>query len=230
MRLRDSWPAQQIEIKGSSLDEKQASQIIELLASFDVVVDFVAVDVALHTKDVVDDFKARQAAAIAAHVTREHHPEMVFQMAQLERTVQNMPNQLFVRSELTLKLIVDVLQVATLYFVQRKPEELGDIAWVVDRKGHTLTEMEETSSTLILPMSENHFMRKPLISLKEGDYSHFARYETDPAVFMANCWTALKLLSQDTLRINDRSRAADHISISIRSSNPLKVSSHVPIR
>lgn len=91
LRLRDSWPVQQIEIKGSSLDEKQASQLIQVLASFDVVVDFVAVDMALHAKDVVDHFKFRQADAITKHVGREHHPEMVFQLVQLERTVRNMP-------------------------------------------------------------------------------------------------------------------------------------------
>ncbi len=182
LRLRDSWPKHEIEIKGSSLDEKQAAQVIELLAPFDVVVDFVAIDMALHAKEIVDDFKGRQAEAITAHITREHHPEMVFELVQLQHTISSMPNQLFVQAELTIKLILNVLQIATLYFVQRQPAELGDIAWIIDRKGHALTEMEETWSTLILPTSENHFMKKPLIFLKEGDYSHFARYETDPTV------------------------------------------------
>jgi len=182
LRLRDSWPKHEIEIKGSSLDEKQAAQVIELLAPFDVVVDFVAIDMALHAKEIVDDFKGRQAEAITAHITREHHPEMVFELVQVQHTIRSMPNQLFVQAELTIKLILNVLQVATLYFVQRQPAELGDIAWIIDRKGHALTEMEETWSTLILPTSENHFMKKPLISLKEGDYSHFSRYQTDPAV------------------------------------------------
>jgi hypothetical protein len=47
LRLRDSWPKQQIEIKGSTLNEALAAQVIELLASFDVVVDFIAVDMTL---------------------------------------------------------------------------------------------------------------------------------------------------------------------------------------
>jgi len=93
-----------------------------------------------------------------------------------------MPNQLFIQAELTMTLMLSAVQIATLYFVQRKPEELGEVAWIVDRKGHALTEMEETWSTLILPMSENYFMKKPLISLKGADYSHFARYETDPTL------------------------------------------------
>lgn len=41
--------------------------------------------------------------------------------------------------------------------------------------------MEDTWSTIILPMSESHFAQKPLVCLKEGDYSHFdARYGIDP--------------------------------------------------
>src|SRR5260370_30461475 len=61
LRLRDSWPKQQIEIKGSTLDEIQAAQVIEVLASFDVVVEFIAVDVALHQKDMVEAFKSAKA-------------------------------------------------------------------------------------------------------------------------------------------------------------------------
>ena len=182
LRLRDSWPEQQIEIKGSTLDEVQAAQVIEVLAAFDVVVDFIAVDMALHPNNVVEPFKSAQAAAITARLTREYSSELVFELVQLERKIREMSNQLFVQAELTIKLIIDVLQIALLYYVQRKPEELGDIAWEIDRKGRTLTEMEETWSTLILPASEGHFMKKPLIFLKEGDYSHFSRYETDLAL------------------------------------------------
>jgi hypothetical protein len=182
LRLRDSWPKQQIEIKGSSLDETRARQVINLLASFDVVVEFVSLDRALHQRENLDNFKSRQAAEITAHVTREHYPVIVHHLVQLERTVSKMPNQLFVQAEITIQLILKVLQIATLYYVQRQPTELGDISWIVDRKGNTLTEMEETWTTLILPMSESHFMKEPLIALKEADYSHFGRYEIDLAV------------------------------------------------
>lgn len=181
LRLRDGWPKQAVEIKGSSLSETQAAQIIDLLTRFDVVVDFVAVDMASHAKNAIDDFKSRQAKAITAHVTREHHPEMVLQLVQIERIIRDMPNQLFIQAELTIQLILKILQTATLYHVQRRPEELGDIAWTVDRKNHSITEMEETWTTLILPMSENHFARAPIKFLAEADYSHFARYEVDPA-------------------------------------------------
>jgi len=73
-----------------------------------------------------------------------------------------------------------VTQQATLYYVQRLPAELGDIAWFIDRKDHTITQMEETWAALILPASESHYARTPLARLKGADYSHYQkRYGID---------------------------------------------------
>jgi hypothetical protein len=74
LRLRDAWPHQNIEIKGSALDESQAAQIISLLLRYDVLVQFVALDANTHPSPLVEDFKNRQADAVTANVTREHHP------------------------------------------------------------------------------------------------------------------------------------------------------------
>ena len=48
LRLRDSWPNNAVEIKGSKLDEVQAAQLIELISRYDVFVKFFAVDMATH--------------------------------------------------------------------------------------------------------------------------------------------------------------------------------------
>ncbi|MBZ5660972.1 MAG: DUF3800 domain-containing protein [Acidobacteriia bacterium] len=181
LRLRDSWPARGIEIKGSSLDEKQAAEVVSLLTRYDVLMDFVAVDMITHPKVLIDDFKVRQADAITAHVTRDHRPELILQLIGMERTLREMPNQLFVQAELTIQLVLNVMQSAILYFVQRQPKELGDVAWIVDRKNHTITEMEETWTTIILPAGESHFMKEPFIALIGADYSFFERYEVDLA-------------------------------------------------
>ncbi len=181
LRLRDSWPSRGIEIKGSSLDEKQAAEVVSLLAPYDILMDFVAVDMLTHPNAVIDNFKARQANSTTAHVTRDHHPELILQMVGIERTIREMPNQLFVQAQLTIQLVLKVIQNAILYFVQRQPKELGDIAWIIDRKNHTITEMEETWTTIILPMGESHYMKEPFFALIGADYSFFARYQVDLA-------------------------------------------------
>jgi Protein of unknown function (DUF3800) len=173
LRLRDRWPKQDTEIKGSSLDERRAAEVIDLLTRYDVVAEFVAMDVGIHTIAAIEQRKKVQADRLVANLTAEHHPEMVRQVETIAANVRRMSNQLFVQAFLTIELLCRVIQVATLYYAQRLPAELGDIAWFIDRKAETITTMEEIWSTLVLPMSESHFARTPLIVLKEGDYSHF---------------------------------------------------------
>jgi hypothetical protein len=177
LHLRDSWPEQKIEIKGSTLNETQAAQVVDLLARFDVVTEFIAVDMGTQAVAVINDLKSRQADAVTEHLTSEHHPGMVEELQKMSRQIRRMSDQLFVQAFLTIELVLRVVQVATLYYVQRVPAELGDIAWFIDRKQRSVTEMEEVWSSLILPVSEHRYATTPFIALKGLDYSHFdSRY------------------------------------------------------
>jgi Protein of unknown function (DUF3800) len=125
----------------------------------------------------VDNFKNRQADGVTANITREHHPGPLLHLHQLGEAVRAMSNQLFLQAFATWELIIRTIREGTLYFVQRQPRELGDIGWVIDRKDRTITQMEETWTTLILPMSESASAREPLTCIEGEDYSHFdARY------------------------------------------------------
>jgi len=180
LRVRDLWPAQQVEVKGSALDEQQASEIIELVDKYDVLIEFIGIDTATHSDDVVCDFKTRQGDALTQNLSPEHHPDVVNALTNLRRSLREMPNQLFLQAFLTWELIWKTIQAATLYYVQRQPPELGDIAWIVDRKNPSLTEMERTWRSLILPLTENRSAKEPLGRLVGADYSYFSRYELDP--------------------------------------------------
>ena len=114
---------------------------------------------------------------MTANITREHHPGPIPHYHQLGEAVRAMSNQLFLQAFATWELIIRTIREGTLYFVQRQPQELGDIGWIIDRKDKTITEMEEAWSTLILPLSENAFAKEPVVCIEEEDYSHFnARY------------------------------------------------------
>jgi hypothetical protein len=177
LRLRDAWPNPAVEIKGSTLNESQAAQVIDMLCRYDVLVNFFAIDMATHGEDVVDDLKLRQAAAVTAHLTPEHHPDMVTQLRGIEKYIEKMPNQLFLQAFLSIQLFLEVIQEVTLYFVQRNPKELGEMAWIIDRKDRTITRMEDTWTTLLLPISESQRAKNPLTFLRGADYSYFnARY------------------------------------------------------
>lgn len=171
--LLASWPHQEAEMKGSKLDESQAAQLVDLVSRYDVIVQFFAVDMEMHGDKVINDLKARQADAVTADLTPEHHPPFAAHIRELANAIRRMPNQLFVQAFLMIELVLRVIEESTLYYVQRLPDELGSIEWIIDRKGRKITEMEDTWSTLILPMSENHFVTKPLLCLRGADYSHF---------------------------------------------------------
>jgi hypothetical protein len=175
--LLGTWSHPGGELKGSKLNEPQAAELIDLVARHDVMVQFFAVEMEMHTDKIVNDRKARQADAVTANLTSEHDPQVASQLRALAEATRRMPNQLFVQASLMIELVLSVIEESTLYYAQRLPEELGSIEWIIDRKNQTITEMESTWSTLILPMSESHFARKPLVSLLGADYSHFdARY------------------------------------------------------
>lgn len=177
LHLRDTWPNQNVEIKGSSLNESQAAQVINLALRYDTLVQFVALDANTHSDSLVENFRNRQADNVTASITREHHPGPLLHWHQLGEGVRAMSNQLFLQAFATWELIIRTIREGTLYFVQRQPGELGDIGWVIDRKDRTITQMEETWSTLILPMSEAAFARRPLTCIEGEDYSHYeARY------------------------------------------------------
>lgn len=177
LRLRDTWPNQNVEIKGSSLNELQAAQVINLVERYETLVQFIAVDANLHPDPVVEGFKNRQADAVTAKITRDHQPGLVLDLYQLGEAVRELPNQLFLQAFATWQLIFSTIREGTLYFVQRQPQELGDIGWIIDRKDRTITQMEKTWSTLILPLSENAFASEPVARIVGEDYSHYqARY------------------------------------------------------
>jgi hypothetical protein len=127
----------------------------------------------IHNDQVVEAFKNRQADKITEHVTREFLAEAVQEMHELGEVIRRMPNQLFLQAHLTIRLLLEVIQDATLYFAQLRPDELASIEWIIDRKNRTLTEMEEVWTTLILPFSEQRFHKNPFVILKGADYSHF---------------------------------------------------------
>ena len=179
LRVRDSWPDARIEYKGSGLTESQTREVISILAAHDALLEFRAVDMATHTPLTVGEFKRRQAEGVTKYLTPTHHPKLVAQLTEMREQTARMSDQLFVQFVLTVDLILSSLEIATLYFVQRIPAELGRFKWVIDRKDRTLTEMESLWTKLILPYGESYFATKPLRMLDGEDYSHFRRFDLD---------------------------------------------------
>ena len=177
LRLRDTWSNNSVEIKGSKLDETQCSDVALLLAKHDALVEVQIIDMGLHDVQCIENFKEKQAQAVTANLTPRHQPTLVRQLAETADTFRGMANQLFVQAFLMMQLVIEVCEVGILYHVQRRPEELASFKWVIDQKDRTLTAMEKTWSTFILPAGEAQSGKKPAPRIIGCDYSHFTHYE-----------------------------------------------------
>ncbi len=203
--LTSGWPKQNGEIKGSSLDEHKAAEIIELVSRFDVVADFFCIDLATHNIADIEDFKRRQADALVANVPPSVHPNMLKQLNDTASAIRRMSNQLFVQAWLTIDLVLEIVESSAMYYAQRLPKELGDIAWLIDAKDHELTEMEDIWSLLVVPFAETHFLTHPLKMLVEGDYTEFDRRynsKSDPDLIAHRKWLETQVPVSATARAN----------------------------
>jgi hypothetical protein len=175
--LRDGWPNKAVEIKGSKLNESQAAEVLRLLAVYSAIAEYRVIDMALHPKPVVDEFKVRQASALTEHLTDEHSLAVRQRMHQDGEIIRSMPNQLFIQAFTTIDLILETLHTAINYFAQRLPRELGQFRWTIDRKDQSPTRMEEIWTALILPIGQARSAQEPFAKVEGFDYSHFAPYE-----------------------------------------------------
>ncbi len=179
LRLRDAWPRQAVEIKGSKLDEAQTAQVISLLASHGSIAEYYAIDMVFHPNDVIDELKERQAAAITANLTSEHSGQVVRTAHDDANAIRSLANPLFVQAFMCIQLVLDMLDILINWFAQRRPEELERFAWIIDRKDQTETRMERLWSTLMMPIGESRSAKQPYARVHGFDYTYFAKFEVD---------------------------------------------------
>jgi hypothetical protein len=179
LRLRDAWPNNSVEVKGSKLNEAQCNEVALLLAAHEALIEVQIIDMGLHDLACIETFKERQAQAVTANMTPQHQPTMIHQMNDMADTFRGMSNQLFVQAFLMMQLVMETCETGMLYHVQRHPQELANFTWVIDKKDRDLTAMERAWSTFILPAGEAAFMKKRPPRIVGSDYSYFAKYEID---------------------------------------------------
>jgi hypothetical protein len=71
--LLSTWHRQETELKGRKLSETQAADLINLLAEYDIMVQFFAVDMTVHSEKGVSERKSLQARAVTENLTVEHN-------------------------------------------------------------------------------------------------------------------------------------------------------------
>ncbi len=174
--LKSEWGGGAKEIKGRELGERQIASVIQLLGRHDVIFKAITIDMGLQTVDGIRKHKEAQVAGITENVTPAHSQDVVKGLKSLQDKLKELPDQLYVQFVLGAELLAEVLRVATLYYVQRKPLELGHFRWVLDAKDDLTTPYEDLWMEMIRPALMSKSFTEPLTMLKGADYSAFQTF------------------------------------------------------
>jgi len=175
-KLKKHWRTRNVEIKGNKLDEREISTLSSILSEYNVIFQVTAIDMQTQSNARITYHKFEQAEKLTDFVTDKYHPNLVRQLKELQNSLRELSNQLYIQAVVSVELLYRVLQNATLYYAQYKPQGLGSFEWIIDAKDKKLTQFEELWKTILLPFLQSKSIRKPFAQLKEADYSFFERF------------------------------------------------------
>ncbi len=178
--ILSGWRKEGGEIKGSSLDENQISEVISFLSKYPVILNSCAIDMGLHTDSQIELHKNGQANKFVHNINPAQHDNVKRQLKGLKENTQKLSNQLYVQMQVLTEVIYYTIQNATLYYCQRIPETLSCFNWIIDAKDVKITEFEILWSSIIIPFLEDKSLNEPFVSTSKGDYSYFKDFENPP--------------------------------------------------
>jgi len=177
--LKIKWGVTSSEIKGSQITETMAQSLILLISKYDVMFEIISIDMVTQSQNQIIAHKAKQAEKIIERVDERFNPNLVKQLYGLRDELQHLSCQLYTQAACSWLLFASILQKATLYYVQRSPEDLGQFHWNIDAKDKRITPYESMWKRLSLPFLESQSIQKPLKCLEGADYSYFNRFERE---------------------------------------------------
>jgi hypothetical protein len=177
-KIRKYLPQESGEVKGKRLGESDIAKLIPALRHHDAIFEVIAIDLGLHTESGIRKNQAERAEAMTNALSDQHHQSLIDAVWKARRELENYSLQLNIQSAMTFEIMRTILEHSTLYFSQRRPEELGNFHWVIDAKGDrdTPTPWEKWWSTFIKPALQTKLATNPIGAIKCGDYSHMTRF------------------------------------------------------
>ena len=178
VQLKKSWGVgENDEIKGSKLNEQQVSAVIDSLSLYDVIFHATCIDMNLLDEQFITRHRLRQAASITENITSQHHESVKKEAEQFKASFEKLHNQLYIQASCVIETLYNILQTSTLYFSQRKAQELGEFYWYIDSKDKKITPFENLWTSILLPALQDKSLKHPFAQILEGaDYSYFEKY------------------------------------------------------
>ncbi len=165
-------------IKGKNIDHTLRKKILSELNMFDVFIECVAIDMDLHTSDMITNHKMNRAIYIENNSSTKNF-NLVKVRQEFANEIRKISNQLYLQGGLNWRLIELVLRHSTLYYSQKRPEELGAFHWIIDPKeAGKIIKFESLWVDLVLPYLQHS---ASLILVQGHDYSYLEKFEVKNA-------------------------------------------------
>jgi len=175
-RVTHPWRSGGSEVKGSQLSEDQMQEVIRTVRRFEVLLISVAIDMGLHSDAGISLHKTTQVEKILAGISARMSASMRSKIESLAVRVGALSNQLYVQAVLLTWLAQAVLEVGTLYYVERIPSALGSFTWRTDAKDVMITSYERLWREIAGPFLQTISLSSPAPRMIGADYSAFERY------------------------------------------------------
>ena len=169
-----------VEIKLRDLpDEKLYFSFLNELGPVGGLLVAVVIDMGDHNINSLKTHRDEQAAGIAVNVPRMETDPGQRVLQQSADQVARLSTPLYVQLKCQVLLIQQVVQYATLYYVQRHPESLGDFRWRIDQKDRTRTAYEMAFQGLTPMLIQTMGLDEPFRALQGANYGYFDRFMND---------------------------------------------------
>lgn len=165
------------EIKLRDLSELQYATLLVGLSRLEGVLFAAATDASQSNVSDILQHRNNQAESITKHVHLMQHEGGRQALLKLSDKVQRLSPQLYIQLQCQVMLMYSVVRSGVLYFVQRRPEELGSFRWRIDQKHERRTEYEIVFQAITPALLQSISLEKPMMLLNGADYSAFKRFD-----------------------------------------------------
>ena len=167
----------QKEVKLRDLSEGDYTDFLVRLREWGGVLCAVSTNAALNTPEAVNDHQEAQVWNILEHVDKMIYESGQAGVRALGQRVSALPHQLYVQMICQVQLVIQILNSAVIYFVQRHPPTLSRFQWRIDQKNSTPTSYEIAYSQVLPAFVQSASLRDPMPMLRGANYQWFDRFD-----------------------------------------------------
>lgn len=215
IKLKKSWGIEG-EIKGKDLVEFQVDELLQMLEVHDVRFVAVCTESSLLETGKVAEHKQKFDEHVQSNISPHHHQNVIRQIKDMGKTGLKLTDQLYIQYQLMVHLVYHAQQLATIYYVQRVPSELGIFKWIIDAKGKTITEAESWWKEILMSSIQGLSFKDPMIMLEGADYSYYKKFDSPDDPKVGNINEILKDFEFGDSKSFDGLQLVDAVTTSLR--------------